>query len=232
MDVNKFNIIQSFRGLRSNCKAFRHLLVKQSPVSTGAVSTSAAVAAGSGERTGARLKSAASGGFSLVEVVVSFFLFTLLAAGLFSSALQVRKWSEASVRESVATAVATGFLEQLAATDFPNIVNRIEDRSKPFAFVSRDGEPIEPSKSLKTMDETDWGDPIEVPLVNKLDEDGDPIDGPAMDFWFIPGVERSADTPNDSVDIRIRFRWDNGQGRDEDDLPVRSLFLVRTRVPS
>jgi len=177
-------------------------------------------------------KSAAVGGFTLVEVVVSFFLFTLLAAGLFSSALQVRKWAEASVRESVSTAVATGFLEQLAATDFHNIINRIEDRSVPFSFVTQDGQALEPEKSLRPMDATDWGDPIEVPLVNKLDEDGNEIDGPAMDFWFIPSVERSADTPNEAVDIRIFFRWDNGQGRDEASLPVRSLFLVRTRVPN
>jgi type II secretory pathway pseudopilin PulG len=223
MEFNKFNITRYFRDLRSNSKALRNFFVKQS--------SNFGAAAVPGARVGARFKSAASDGFSLVEVVVSFFLFTLLAAGLFSSALQVRKWSEASVRESVSTAVATGFLEQLAATDFPIIIDRIEDRSKAFGFVSRDGEPIKPSKSLQTMDESDWGDPIEVPLVNKLDEDGDPIDGPAMDFWFIPAVERSADTPDNSVDIRIRYRWDNGQGRDEDDLPVRSLFLVSTRVP-
>lgn len=176
--------------------------------------------------------SPAVGGFTLIEVVVSFFLFTLLAAGLFSSALQARKWSEASVRESVSTAVAAGFLEQVAAADFANVTNRIDDRSESFAFVSQDGEPLSPAKSLRPMSETNWGDPIEVPLVNRLDEDGNAIGGPSMKFWFIPSVERSVDTPQESVDIRIRFRWDSGLGRDVEDLPVRSLFLVSTRVPN
>jgi type II secretory pathway pseudopilin PulG len=180
----------------------------------------------------AQPRSAAVGGFTLVEVVVAFFLFTLLAAGLFSSAIQVRKWSEASVRESVSTAVATGFLEQLSASEFPNIINRIENRSQTFGFVAREGEPIVPAKTLRPMDETDWGDPIKVPLVLKFDEDGNEIEGPTMDFWFIPTVDRSVDTPSESVDIRIRYRWDNGQFRGVDNFPVRSLFLVRTRIPN
>ncbi|NBB79144.1 MAG: prepilin-type N-terminal cleavage/methylation domain-containing protein, partial [Verrucomicrobia bacterium] len=180
---------------------------------------------------GARRERSSVGGFTLVEVVISSVIFSFLAAGLFASALQVRKWSEASVRESISTAVATGFLEQLAATDFPNIIARIEDRSQPFAFVSRDGQPLDPAQSLRSMNDTDWGDPISIPLVNERDDDGNNIDGPGMNFWFIPSVERSADTPNDSVDIRIRYRWDSGQGRDVSALPVRSLFLVRPRVP-
>jgi len=171
-------------------------------------------------------------GFTLVEVVIASFIFSILAAGLFSSAIQVRKWGEATVRESISTAVATGFLEQLTATDFANIIDRIEDRSQPFGFVSRDGETLTPAQSLRPMSASDWGDPIEIPLINRVDEDGDEIGGPSMKFWFIPSVERSADTPDNSVDIRIRYRWDSGQGRDESALPVRSLFLVRTRVPN
>lgn len=171
-------------------------------------------------------------GFTLVEVVIAFVIFTILAAGLFSSAMQVRKWGEASVRESISTAVATGFLEQLTATDFANIIDRIEDRSQPFGFVSRDGEPLTAAQSLRPMSASDWGDPIEVPLINRVDKDGNEVGGPSMKFWFIPSVERSADTPDNSVDIRIRYRWDSGQGRDESALPVRSLFLVRTRVPN
>jgi prepilin-type N-terminal cleavage/methylation domain-containing protein len=115
-------------------------------------------------------------GFTLVEVVIASVIFSILAAGLFSSALQARKWAEASVRESVATAVATGFLEQLTATDFANIIDRIEDRSQPFGFVSRDGEPLTPAQSLRPMSASDWGETIEVPLINRVDKDGNEID--------------------------------------------------------
>ena len=169
-------------------------------------------------------------GFTLTEVIISALIFALLATGIFASAIYVRRQAEASVRESIALAVSTGFLEQLFACDFPIIATHIENRALNFPFVSRDGQALDQPRGLATMAATDWGQPIEVPLVDRRDASGNAIRGPRMRLWFIPAVERSVDTPGDAVDIRIRFRWDNGQSGRTGVFPERTLYVVRTRV--
>lgn len=168
--------------------------------------------------------------FTLTEVVISALIFSMLAAGIFSSAIFVRRQAEASVRESIAVSVSTGFLEQLFATDFPVLIDHLSDRSRDFPFVSRDGEPLDRPRGLMAMDTTDWGDPIEVPLVDRRDAAGNQVPGPQMRLWFIPAVQRSTDTVNDAVDIRIRFRWDSGQSSRNGIFPERTLYVIRTRV--
>lgn len=140
--------------------------------------------------------------------------------------------AEATVRESIAVAVATGFLEQMAATDFPLLVMHVDDRSRPFGFVSRDGQAITPSKTLRPAGATDWGQPIRIPIVDKLNDEGERVQGPEMEFWFIPAVARSEDTPNDAVEIRLHFRWDNGRSQATDFYPERTLVAIRTRIPN
>ena len=169
-------------------------------------------------------------GFTLVEVMISLTIFALLAAGLMYSALHVRFSAEAAVRESIAVAIATGFLEQMSAAEFQNLSNRIINRNSDFQFVSRDGQPLDPTRGLETMAQTAWGSPITVPLVDTRDDDGNIVDGPAMDFWFIPAVDFSVDAPVDCIDIRIRFRWDNGRSLRTGNYPERTLVMMRTRI--
>lgn len=171
-------------------------------------------------------------GFTLVEVMISMTIFAVLAAGLIYGALHVRFTAEAAVRESIAVAIATGFLEQMSAAEFDNLSNRISNRNSTFQFVSRDGQELDPARGLETMTQTDWGDPMDVPLVDKRDEDDNIIQGPTMDFWFIPAAASSADALEDSIDIRIRFRWDNGRSQKTGRYPERTLVMVRNRINS
>lgn len=171
-------------------------------------------------------------GFTLVEVMISLLVFTMLAAGVFYSTLQARRMAEATVREAIAVAVAQGFLEQIAATDFPLLAAHLEDRTRIFPFVSRDGQFISPPKTLQLPSATGWGQPIKVPIVDRMNDAGERVDGPEMDFWFIPAVGFSTDTPNDAIEIRIRFRWDNGRSIATGFYPERTLVAVRTRIPN
>jgi len=171
-------------------------------------------------------------GLTLVEVMLSMIIFGFLAAAIFYTSLQIRQWAEANVREAIATSVATGFLEQLAATDFPLLAMHVDDRSRNFGFVSRDGQEIYPGRGLAARPPTDWGEVVRVPIVEKVDDTGEPVEGHQMDFWFVPVVERSGDTPNDAVEIEMRFRWDNGRSRASGRFPERSLIALRTRVPN
>ncbi len=171
-------------------------------------------------------------GLTLVEVMLSMIIFGFLSAAIFYTTLQIRRWAEANVREAIATSVATGFLEQLAATDFPAMTAHLDDRSRHFGFVSRDGQEISPGQSLVSRQAADWGDALRVPLVEDVNAQGQVVEGPQMDFWFIPIVERSTDTPNEAVEIEMRFRWDNGRSRATGIFPERSLTAIRTRVPN
>jgi hypothetical protein len=162
--------------------------------------------------------------------MISMTIFALVSAGLIASALHVRFTAEAAVRESIAVAIATGFLEQMSASEFGNLSNRIIDRTSAFGFVSRDGQPLDPARGLEPMTETDWGEVLGVPLVDERDEDGNVIPGPVMNFWFIPAAGFSADALDDSIDIRIRFRWDNGRSQRTGRFPERTLIMMRTRI--
>lgn len=179
----------------------------------------------------ASLKRKKRSGLSLIEVIISIGIFGLLSVGVFGAALQVRFLAEKNVRESVATAVAVGFLEQLIATDFPIIERRMDDRSLVFDFVSRDGQPLSSLKTLEPAGEEDWGTPIILPLVNELTDSGDSLETNFMDFWFVPMVSRSADTPNDSIDIVIRFRWILPSRGGNERFAERTIAVVRSRVP-
>jgi prepilin-type N-terminal cleavage/methylation domain-containing protein len=177
-------------------------------------------------------------GLTLMEVMISLVLFSLLAAGVFSATLQARRHAEANVREAIAVSVATGFLEQLAATDFPLLARHVDNRAINFPFIARDGRPVVPSKNLRPLNATGWGDPIEVPIRAEkdasgnvvLDSDGNPQEA-LMDFWFIPMASRSTDTPGDAIEIAIHFRWDNGRSQATGFYPERRLVTLRTRVP-
>jgi len=161
---------------------------------------------------------------------VSTLIFALLAGGIFSSAIYVRRVAEANVRESIAVSVSNGFLEQIFATDFPVIIQHINDRALQYPFVSRNGDPLDQPRGFAPLNSTNWGQPLSVPLVDRRNEAGESIQGPQMRLWFIPSVDRSADTPADAVDIRIRFRWDNGRSAATGFFPERTILIVRTRV--
>lgn len=163
---------------------------------------------------------------------MSTLIFALLAGGIFSSAIYVRRVAEANVRESIAVSVSNGFLEQIFSTDFPVIIQHIDNRTLNYPFVSRNGDPLNQPRGFALMNSTNWGQPISVPLVDRRNAAGVSIPGPQMRLWFIPSVERSADTPADAVDIRIRFRWDNGRSGATGVFPERTIFIVRTRIPT
>lgn len=168
--------------------------------------------------------------FTLVEVMVSMTLFAFLAAGTVYASLQARSWSEQIVRESIATAVASGFLEQMTAAEFAILMDSVVDRSQPFGFITRDGQALNPPKTLTPMSSTDWGDPIVVPLVDKRDDDGNVIVGPSMNMWLIPAAEAAVDSPNDAIAIRLHFRWQTGRKGGEEVTARRTLIALKTRV--
>ncbi len=167
------------------------------------------------------------GGFSLVEVVISMVILTLLGAGIIAATLQIRRAAESTVRESLAVAIGTGFLEQLISSDYPILRNQA-DAGASWRFFTRDG--TEESIPLRPIGTTGDGTRIEVPLVTELktDESGTSVDSETtMALWVLPMIDRAPDNSENALNIIIRLTWDDPRGRKT----TRSLAYVRSRVP-
>ena len=166
-------------------------------------------------------------GFSLVEVVLSMALLTLLGAGIVASTLQIRRAAESTVRESLAVAVGTGFLEQLISAEYPILRNHADSGSS-WRFFTRDG--TEESILLRSIGTTGNGTRIDIPLVTELKSDGSGGTGNSettMGLWVLPMIDRAPGNGENALHINIRLTWDSPNGGQT----TRSLAYVRSRVP-
>ncbi len=160
-------------------------------------------------------------GFSLVEVVVAMVLLTILAAGVISSTMQIRKTAESNMRESLAVAVGTGFLEQLISAEFP-LLQIAADNNALWDFFTRDGSPE--SIRIRPVGYEGEGNTIEIPLITDVEGE----ETATMPLTVLPMVERAEGNPDNALNIIVRIQWNealSGQER------TRSFVYVRSRVP-
>jgi type II secretory pathway pseudopilin PulG len=154
-------------------------------------------------------------GLTLIEVAVSIALLAFLAAGIFSAVLQLRRTSEALVREEIATSVAGGFMEQLRAVDYPELL-RLANVGGSLELVIQNNLRI--NVAINT---TDWTEVL-VPLTTNADGE---IEN-EMPFDFQLFLQDMA--PLRSIVLRVVFRWQDvlsGNNRE------RELVLLRSAVP-
>ncbi len=166
-------------------------------------------------------RAGARAGFSLVEVVVAMVLLAILAAGLISSTMQIRKAADSNMREALAVAVGTGFLEQLISAEFP-LLQIAADNNVLWDFFTRDGSP-EPIR-IRPVGYDGEADSIEIPLVT--DTDGN--ESVTMPLQVLPMVERAEGNPDNALNIVVRIRWNEALSKEE---RTRSFVYVRSRVP-
>lgn len=162
-----------------------------------------------------------SAGFSLVEVLVAMALLVLLAAGVISSTLQIRKAAESNMRESLAVAVGTGFLEQLVSAEFP-LLQLVTDSNGEWDFFTRDGSP-EPIR-IRPVGYEGTVDTIEIPLITDVTG----AETSTMELTVLPMVERAAGNPDNQLNIIVRIAWKEPLSDVE---RTRSFVYVRSRVP-
>ncbi|MCC5807964.1 MAG: type II secretion system protein [Opitutales bacterium] len=160
-------------------------------------------------------------GFSLIEVVVAMVLLSILAAGLISSTMHIRRAAEANMREALAVAVGTGFLEQLISAEY-NLLQAAADTNALWDFFTRDGSP-EPVR-IRPVGYDGDGDTIEIPLVT--DTEGQ--ETTSMPLQILPMVERADGNPDNALNIIVRIRWNEALSNEE---RTRSFVYVRSRVP-
>lgn len=174
-------------------------------------------------------------GVTLLEVVIAMFIFAIVGAGLITGSMQLRRMAESNVYESNAHSVASGFLEQLFAIDYPVISNMddpvlliagiysedldeliyLEKDNVFFNFAIRDGG----SLSIRINDPLVFNNTTPN-LANRVRPDFifreqdrmqipvSIIDGEeiSMDFWFYPGIHPTPDGMR-STAITIVYGW-------------------------
>jgi prepilin-type N-terminal cleavage/methylation domain-containing protein len=154
-------------------------------------------------------------GLTLIEVVVSIAILALLFAGIVAAVLHLRRTAESLVREEIATAVAGGFLEQVRAVDYPELL-ALANTGGVLELIIRNNARIE-----VVVNAQNWTQ-VMVPLTT--DPDGAVQN--EMPFFFRILLEDM--DPMRSVAMRVPFRWDDVLTGNQLE---RELVLVRSAIP-
>lgn len=153
-------------------------------------------------------------GFTLLDAIIAMVMLTIIAGGIISGAIQIRKMSEADVWRNTAHSVASGFMEQIIATDYPVIETITGGTLDQITFRIRDGGTITvPVDVPVSPDPNDpnpvflsgphgWQGPLDIPV--SVDEQSD--EEIFMPFWLQVSMQP---TPDGLLSTRIivRYRW-------------------------
>ena len=156
-------------------------------------------------------------GFTLAELVVGIGLFAILSLALMSGTVATRMSSESNVRETTATTVAVGYLEQMRSMEFSALRLSANDPSVPLPTEINRGEP----------------DPLFLNVFNEktlvLDEDDEGNPTMSMIVEFMPVIRlQEMDEDTAIAGMEMVYRWEV-EGRRTSE---RSLRTARSTVPT
>ncbi|MGB0371567.1 MAG: type IV pilus modification PilV family protein [Opitutales bacterium] len=80
-------------------------------------------------------KTRGSSGFSLIEVMVSLFIFSMAAVSLSAGLLTTRKLSEENIYQSTVLTVVTGFVEQAKSLNFAELESFADGNASSMDFL-------------------------------------------------------------------------------------------------
>ena len=160
----------------------------------------------------------ATGGFTLLEVMMAMAILALVAVGVTQNLILTRGISESNIRDSTAVAAASGYLEQIKAMEYEQILATVRDPSAPLPTVLNQGDP-----DPIYLDE--WMTKMIV-----IDEDIDSGSERTMPFHVRVGIDDLA--PSDEgplLGVSIFFAWEDAKtGRRNE----RAFRTMRSYVPN
>jgi prepilin-type N-terminal cleavage/methylation domain-containing protein len=80
-------------------------------------------------------------GFTLLEVMLALVLFGFLSIGISQNLIMTRGISETNIREVTAYAVASGYMEQMKAIPYSELMVSVDNPSEPVPTILNQGEP-------------------------------------------------------------------------------------------
>ncbi len=190
---------------------------------------------------------------TIVEVMISFVVFIMLAMGTLSAVLQSRKISEDNVAQATAAVVAQGIIEQVqlnpyaditdpTATNYPNLYFKFNGTDfNNLVNIQQDNVPW----NLATFSDigahtipTDPTSPILGVLIDVqyMAADGVTIIRPARYMKMQVIATRTIDSANNNVEVVLTYRWQppsrNNPGIATPTWITRELRTIRSEASS
>ncbi len=190
-----------------------------------------------------RPRSGGCSGMTLVEVMVAFSLFTIMAMGTIQALLQTRKMSENNVAQATAAVIAQGIIEQIQLDGYTDITT---GPSLPLKFINTDStnlaivQQFALSWAPNTTTFTDIG---AVDTTNSAL----PVIGVLLDLDYVNGINvirrknymkmrvnltRNVHTADDNVEIILTYSWQPRTGAAFGGYLTREIRTIRSQAPS
>jgi prepilin-type N-terminal cleavage/methylation domain-containing protein len=166
-----------------------------------------------------RTKKASESGFSLVEVLIALSIFSVIAAGFLSSALQARRMTQSNIYESTALIIATSYLEQVRDMEFGLLMECIKDPENNLLETEID----QGAADWLTANSTDW-------TVKSVVIDRDEYNMPKLKMKFkirIALTDLNVTDSLDAIQTAVDFTW---QSPDTHKWYEKSLRTVKANV--
>lgn len=189
-------------------------------------------------------------GMSLVEVMVAFGLFAIMALGSLSALIQTRKMSEDNVAQATAAVIAQGIIEQVHLNAYsaisdtatsPNLELKFTGaNTNNLASIQQYALPWAPDATTFTeigarVDPTDTASPILGVLLD-LDYKVDAtVVRPGCYMKMRVNIRRTVHEGDDNVEIILTYSWQppsRNNGVSHETYLTRELRTIRSQAPS
>jgi len=174
-------------------------------------------------------------GFSLMEVMVAVFVFSIVAIGIASATMLTSRIAISNIYRSTAHATAQGYAEQLKSIDYDTIFSAIDDPTNndiPTVGISLTS--TDSSGQIQLEDPLTFGIVNEKNVVVDVDVDSNGNTTPqVMRMWFtVTGSDLSTTTNCwDALELRLEYEWELiGSGRASGNRFSDYIQIVKTKI--
>lgn len=185
-------------------------------------------------------------GMSLVELMVAFSMFTIMALGALTALIQTRKMSENNVAQATAAVIAQGIIEQIHLSGYANIA---DDATLPLNFTGPSSGNLSEIQlfdltwAANATTFTDIGtransadptSPILGVLIDLDYKNGSTVIRPRRYMKMQVNLQRNVHTADDNIEIILTYRWQPPSGNGATTTPyiTRELRTIRSQAPS
>lgn len=154
--------------------------------------------------------------FSLVEVMVALFVFSLLALGVTAGVIQSLRLSDKSISRAMAHSIAVGYAEQIMATDYFPLLSNLTNGT-PFVLYSI------PLNSTGLESETEdiftFGVEREKTIVMDVEVDNPTVASKNMQmkFTFTATNLNQGSKPYEALEVKISYAYLPSASRSSDE---------------
>lgn len=184
---------------------------------------------------------------SLVELMVAFSMFTIMALGALTALIQTRKMSENNVAQATAAVIAQGIIEQIHLSGYANVA---ADATLPLNFAGpRPAGILSEIQSFNLPWASDSTTFTDIGTRADSSNPSSPILGVLLDLDYRSGgnvirprrympmqvnLQRDVHIADDNIAIILTYRWQPPSGNGAANTPyvTRELRTIRSLAPS